>query len=263
MNTSTQENGCYTMPEQCDQEFASSHQEGLSLLLKTCSHEGEYGIKDMSYEHIAHQDLKYLKKELMPSGEIEDVKGYYEGKHDTWDTLNIVVEYIGSVRKSLLDKYELPFPYKSARFHPHYQSEMYDRIHDFITLCISGELGKINLGYASVDSSSIGQNPLFGYFRRPHKRIKDKKGKWFDTGEILSRNIYIYNGDILKRIAMECFHAKKGEFQIVSNNRGDNFWVSINLLINKDTFLEALTAIVHLTDDTTANNIILIDKKDS
>lgn len=253
--------GMFTMAEQCSQEFAESHEIALKSFLEayaTPPSNGEIVVEPVWQEHVAHKDFRYELK-FIPS---KSLVGFYEGKQDTWDTKNIVIELIGSVDSQIMEKFGVPFPSRSTKLTAEGTKAAYEKASDFINSCISGEQGDINMGYGSVDEEKVGGHPLFGYYRRPDER-KSIDGRYRKTGNILSRTVCIYRGKKLRELAMKSFEEKKGFLQIVPNHRGYKYWASINLLIEASVFDEALIAKVHLSDDKTVERVEIIDKENS
>ena len=247
----------FKMSEQCEQEFAESHEVALKSFLNVYNDEGENSVSPVWQDHIAHKDFTYvmhMEKGLVP--------GIYEGKQDTWDTKNIVIELIGSVDSQVMEKFGIPFPTRSTKLTGTGTQDAYDKASSFINDCIDGKQGDINLGYASVDEEEIGKHPLFGYYRRPDER-KSINGKYRKTGNILSRTVCIYRGKKLREIAMNCFEKKQGFLQIVPNNRGYKYWASINLLIEASVFDDAMLAKIHMKDDNTVDRVELISDQNS
>ena len=252
MSKNVIESGYFGFAKQCKKEYADTH---LAALKYFCEfHNKDNKVTPIYQNHISHRDFEWS---------IGKYSGFYEGKHDTWATGNIVIEFVGSVQKYLLDKYKIPFPKRSEKFCMEYQEDSYLKIHNFLQKCFDGDLGKINLGYGAIENHVAGKHSLFGYFRRPLKRIKNNAGYWENTGEVLDRNLFLYRGMELRKIAMNCFKNKQGELQIVSNEEYGNCWASINLLIDAKVFGTALKAEIHFINDTNVDDMTIFEKEEN
>jgi hypothetical protein len=135
----------FTMQKQCEQEFSQTHEVALKRFLDEYNVNGENGVIPVWQEHIAHRDFSY--KMAMQK---ETVESFYEGKHDTWNTPNIVIEMIGSVNSITMEDNGIPFPQRTTKFDLQSNENEYNKLHKFVENCIRGEHGDINLGYASV-----------------------------------------------------------------------------------------------------------------